>query len=49
MDRYKAPHKSIYDFYDKIYVECPNCNSRATISKKIVEELELKDKEILFK
>jgi DNA-directed RNA polymerase subunit RPC12/RpoP len=45
--RFKAPNKSVYDFYNKIYIECPRCRSRAVITKKSMNKTELKDIEVL--
>ena len=45
--RFKAPNKRIYDFYDKIYIRCPRCKSRAIITKKSNEKTRLYDIEIL--
>ncbi len=46
--RYKAPNKSIYNFYNKIYVFCPRCNLRATISKNNNEGIEFRNRDILI-
>jgi hypothetical protein len=45
--RFKAPNTSIYSFYDKIYIQCPRCKSRAVITKKDPQRKGFHDMETL--
>ena len=48
VERYTAPNKTKYDFYNRIYVKCPRCGTKAKIEKKDKENFDLYSPEVLF-
>lgn len=47
-ERYKATNRTIYDFYNKIYIRCPRCGLKAEIRKKDKNNCDLFSIEILY-